>query len=91
MQLEFIKRGAYFLNAEEREKVRQVILIDGRLNTEIVGQSVQKMAQIAGFTVPSNIRVLMGEVDGVGKEEPLLVKNFRQFSQCTAPRTLLKQ
>jgi hypothetical protein len=36
LQLEFIKRGAYFLNAEEREKVRQVILTDGRLNASIV-------------------------------------------------------
>ena len=70
VQLEFIKRGAYFLNAEEREKVRQVILNDGRLNAEIVGQSVQKVAEIAGFSVPSNTRVLIGEVETIDKSEP---------------------
>ncbi|NJL91063.1 MAG: bifunctional acetaldehyde-CoA/alcohol dehydrogenase [Coleofasciculaceae cyanobacterium SM2_1_6] len=67
---EFIKRGAYFLNAEERDLVRGLILTEGRLNAAIVGQSVQKIAQVAGFTVPENTRVLIGEVEAIDRSEP---------------------
>jgi len=67
---EFIKRGAYFLNSEERDQVRQVILTDGRLNAEIVGQSVIKIAEVAGFEVPVNTKVLIGEVETIAKDEP---------------------
>ena len=37
---EFIKRGAYLLNDEERDRVAQLILKDGHLNAAIVGQSI---------------------------------------------------
>lgn len=67
---EFIKRGAYFLNSEERDQVRKVILTDGRLNAEIVGQSVIKIAEVAGFEVPENTKVLIGEVETIAKDEP---------------------
>jgi acetaldehyde dehydrogenase / alcohol dehydrogenase len=67
---EFIKRGAYFLNSEERDQVRKVILTDGRLNAEIVGQSVIEIAEVAGFEVPENTRVLIGEVETIAKDEP---------------------
>ncbi|MGB7711645.1 MAG: bifunctional acetaldehyde-CoA/alcohol dehydrogenase [Microcoleus sp.] len=67
---EFIKRGAYFLNSEERDQVRKVILTDGRLNAEIVGQSVLKIAEVAGFEVPVNTKVLIGEVETIAKDEP---------------------
>ena len=67
---EFIKRGAYFLNAEDRDKVRRVILNDGRLNVAIVGQTVLKIAEIAGFEIPANTRVLIGEVEEISQAEP---------------------
>ncbi len=67
---EFIKRGAYFLNEQERDQVRQVILTEGRLNAAIVGQSVAAIAQIAGFEIPDNTRVLIGEVEAINKNEP---------------------
>ncbi|MEA5448073.1 bifunctional acetaldehyde-CoA/alcohol dehydrogenase [Leptolyngbya sp. CCNP1308] len=67
---EFLARGAYVLSPEETEAVRQIILKDGRLNAGIVGQSVETIAALAGFTVPEGIKVLMGEVEVVGTEEP---------------------
>lgn len=67
---EFIKRGAYFLNAEERDRVRQVILTDGHLNPAIVGQTVSKIAEVAGLEIPGNTRVLIGEVEAIDKDEP---------------------
>ncbi|MEG3849159.1 bifunctional acetaldehyde-CoA/alcohol dehydrogenase [Microcoleus sp. herbarium19] len=67
---EFIKRGAYFLNSEERDRVRQVILTDGRLNPAIVGQTALKIAEVAGLEIPANTRVLIGEVEAIDKDEP---------------------
>ena len=60
---EFAKRGCYFLNEEEIEKVRKTILINGSLNARIVGQSAYKIAQLAKVEVPENTRVLIGEVE----------------------------
>ncbi|MBW4518555.1 MAG: bifunctional acetaldehyde-CoA/alcohol dehydrogenase [Scytolyngbya sp. HA4215-MV1] len=46
---EFINRGAYFLSPEDKAKVGEIILVDGRLNPAIVGQSVEQIAQLAGI------------------------------------------
>lgn len=66
---EFTARNAYILKADEVDKVRKVILIDGHLNGEIVGQSAYKIAQMAGVTVPKNTKVIIGEVESVELEE----------------------
>nr|WP_281362120.1 bifunctional acetaldehyde-CoA/alcohol dehydrogenase [Oxynema aestuarii] len=67
---EFSDRGAYFLNPEEREKVGNIIIVNGRLNAAIVGQSVEKLAELAGISVPPNTRVLIGEVEAIDESEP---------------------
>lgn len=67
---EFIERGAYFLNPTERESLGQQIIQNGRLNAEIVGQPVQKLAELGGFTVPPMTRVLIGEVEAIDTSEP---------------------
>jgi acetaldehyde dehydrogenase/alcohol dehydrogenase len=67
---EFIFRGSYILSPEEVVKLRQIILQDGRLNPAIVGQSVERIAELAGFTVPLGTRLLIGEVEEVGPQEP---------------------
>ncbi len=67
---EFTARGAYFLNAEQIQKVREVILVNGALNAKIVGQSAHTIAGLAGFEVPENAKVLIGEVSSVDISEP---------------------
>jgi acetaldehyde dehydrogenase/alcohol dehydrogenase len=67
---EFAARGAYLLNSEELDKVRRIILKDGHLNAEIVGQPVSRLAELAGFELPDSVRVLIGEVDTIGLDEP---------------------
>ncbi|MBR5322448.1 MAG: bifunctional acetaldehyde-CoA/alcohol dehydrogenase [Clostridia bacterium] len=62
---EFAKRGCYFLNAKETEKVRKTILIDGALNAKIVGQPAVKIAELADVTVPEGTKILIGEVESV--------------------------
>ncbi|MEB3180421.1 MAG: bifunctional acetaldehyde-CoA/alcohol dehydrogenase [Nostocaceae cyanobacterium] len=67
---EFIERGAYFLTSEEREKLGSKIIIDGRLNAEIVGQSIQNLVKLADISVPEGTRVLIGEVTEIATSEP---------------------
>ena len=76
VKVEFIKRGAYILNPEEAEKVAKVILVDGRLNAGIVGQSAVKIAEMAGLKVPDYIKVLIGETDGVGPGYPFSIEKL---------------
>lgn len=67
---EFADRGAYILNSDEIEKVRKVMFKNGSLNADIVGQSAFKIAKLAGFKVPENARILIGEVTKYDDSEP---------------------
>ena len=62
---EFAKRGCYFLSDSELTKTRKTILINGALNAKIVGQKPEKIAELAGFSVPNGSKILIGEVSRV--------------------------
>ena len=62
---EFVNRGCYILNKEELVKVRKTIIINGSLNARIVGQTAVRIAELAGIEVPSNTKILIGEVRNV--------------------------
>ncbi len=66
---EFKDRGCYFLKADEIDKVRKTILINGALNAKIVGQSAFKIAELAGVNVPEKTKILIGEVESVELSE----------------------
>ena len=66
---EFARRGCYFLDADETEKVRKTIIINGALNAKIVGQSAHKIAALAGVEVPVATKILIGEVESVELSE----------------------
>ena len=66
---EFTKRGCYFLNSEEIEKVRKTIIINGALNSKIVGQKAHTIANLAGVEVPEDTKILIGEVESVELSE----------------------
>lgn len=65
----FNNHGGHILNAAESEKVRGVLLKNGGLNADIVGQSALKIAGMAGITVPPYTKVLIGEVTEVSEAE----------------------
>ncbi len=67
---EFAERGAYILKPKEVDAVRNVIVVDGRLNAKIVGQPAYRIAEMAGIKVPEETKVLIGEVKSVELEEP---------------------
>lgn len=66
---EFEYRGAYLLDKKEKEKVAKTIVIDGKLNSKIVGQPAAKIAEMAGVKVPANTKVLIGEAQKIGPAE----------------------
>ncbi|MCU0550889.1 MAG: bifunctional acetaldehyde-CoA/alcohol dehydrogenase [Leptolyngbya sp. Prado105] len=69
---EFIDRGAYFLDAAERDRLRHCVLEDGHLNAKIVGQSVARLAELAEIQFENTTpKVLMAEVQEIGTQEPL--------------------
>lgn len=69
VKAEFIKRGCHILSEEERDKVRNTMIINGALNAKIVGQSASKIAEICGFEVDAATKILIGEVESVELEE----------------------
>ncbi len=69
VKAEFEKRGCYFLNQEETEKVRKTIIINGALNARIVGQTAHTIASLAGIEVPKETKILIGEVESVELSE----------------------
>ncbi|WP_369298143.1 bifunctional acetaldehyde-CoA/alcohol dehydrogenase [uncultured Neglectibacter sp.] len=66
---EFQKRGCYFLNKAETEKVRKTIIINGALNAKIVGQKAHTIAELAGVKVPEETKIIIGEVESVDISE----------------------
>jgi acetaldehyde dehydrogenase/alcohol dehydrogenase len=70
----FASHGGYILSEEEAAKVRKVLLINGALNADIVGQPAVKIAQMAGVTVPTSTKILIGE--GIGNGEVTIDDEF---------------
>ncbi|MGN0533553.1 MAG: bifunctional acetaldehyde-CoA/alcohol dehydrogenase [Eubacterium sp.] len=66
---EFEDRGCYFLKADEIDKVRKTIIINGALNAKIVGQKPVTIAALAGVKVPEETKILIGEVESVDISE----------------------
>ena len=66
---EFTRRGCYFLNKEEADKIRATLLINGALNAKIVGQRPVTIAKMAGFEVPESTKVLIGEATSTDSSE----------------------
>ncbi|HIT68230.1 MAG TPA: bifunctional acetaldehyde-CoA/alcohol dehydrogenase [Candidatus Merdisoma merdipullorum] len=71
VRAEFVKRGCHILNQEELDKTRAIILTEaGTVNPKIVGQPASVIAKLAGFEVPENTKILIGEVTSVDISEP---------------------
>lgn len=68
---ELQSNGAYFMTEEEAEKLGSLFyLSDGRLNTELVGKSVQELAKKASFCVPSSTVLLISQQKYVSDTNP---------------------
>ncbi|GIU47407.1 aldehyde-alcohol dehydrogenase [Shewanella sairae] len=65
----FASHGGYVLNPTETKAMQSVIIKDGGLNADIVGQSAAKIAEMAGITVHRSTKVLIGEVTDIDNAE----------------------
>ncbi|MGD8456190.1 MAG: aldehyde dehydrogenase family protein [Anaerolineales bacterium] len=64
--------GAFFVDEFQADALRRVLFHpDGAINPQSVGKSPQYLAAMAGITVPENARILIAQLDRVGREEPL--------------------
>lgn len=69
---EFKNQGAYFMTAEETEKVCKLLFKNGHnMNATMVGKTAEVIAKTAGIKIPEGTKVLIGEQQGVGEGYPL--------------------
>ena len=70
VKAEFINRGCYFVTGKDRKKLAETIVVNGKLNSGIVGQSAEKIAEMAGIKVPAGTKILIAEAKEVSDAEP---------------------
>ena len=64
-------QGAYFLNKDEAARLEKFIMrANGTMNPQIVGKSVETIANLANLSVPHGTRVLIAEETRVGHKYP---------------------
>lgn len=74
---EFQAQGCHFLNRAEQDKVAKVLVTAQRLpNPTLVGKSATVIAEACGISVPDQTKVLIAELDGVGRDYPLSIEKL---------------
>ncbi len=74
---QFKLQGGHFLNHAEAEAVGKILLTPQRtLNAAIVGKSAQHIANLAGISVPNNVRCLLADCGGVGRDFPWSIEKL---------------
>ena len=66
------QKGGYFVAGADKEKLEKTVIKEtGGVNPDVVGKSPQAIADLAGISIPEGTRVLVADLEGVGKEYPL--------------------
>ena len=74
---EFQKQGGHFLSAAEAVALTAVLITPQRLpNPKLVGKSAATIAAAAGIAIPEGTRVLIAELQGVGRDYPLSIEKL---------------
>jgi acetaldehyde dehydrogenase (acetylating) len=74
---EFQSQGGYFMNKAEMEAVARALVTPQRLpNPALVGKSAVYIAEKCGISVPSDARVLLAPLEGVGRDYPLSIEKL---------------
>lgn len=69
---ELEKNGTYCIKDDaERDRLRKVLFIDGIMNKDLVGQSVEKVAKLADIKIPEGTRLIAVETEGIGRSDVL--------------------
>ena len=77
-------RGTYFCTQDETRALGPVCFDPERrgMRADVVGRPVAAIAERAGFRVPSGVRLLVAEPDGVGPEHPLSYEILAPVLAC---------
>lgn len=67
---ELRKVGGHVLSERDKEELRAFMWQEGRLNKDVVGQSPEKIASMAGIGLPAGTEFLIVEEDGAGPDHP---------------------
>lgn len=80
--------NCYFVNAKEKTLLEKTVINPetNSLNPNIVGQSPYKIAQMAGFEVPKDAKMLVAEIGGVGHDHPLSKEKLSPVLACIKVR-----
>ena len=71
-RIETGRQGGFFLTAEQAAAVARLLILPNlRVNGKMVGQSPDRIAREAGFSVPPGTRALVAPLNGIGREHPL--------------------
>ena len=63
--------GFYFMSTDEADKLAKLLFKpNGGLSPDVVGKSAIHLAKIAGFSVPTDTKVLVAMADKVGPKHP---------------------
>ena len=74
---EFQKQGGHFLSASEADVLAKLLITPQRLpNPKFVGKSAAMIAAAAGIAIPDGTRVLIAELQGVGRDYPLSIEKL---------------
>jgi acetaldehyde dehydrogenase (acetylating) len=74
---EFLAQGGYFMSKPETDAVARALVTPQRLpNPALVGKSAVYIAGKCGVTVPADTRVLLAQLEGVGRDYPLSVEKL---------------
>ena len=73
VKAEFEAHNVYFVKPNELQKLEDAVMNEGKyaVNPAIVGNSAEKIAELAGISVPKGTKILVAELGGAGPEYPL--------------------
>ncbi|KGN70367.1 aldehyde dehydrogenase family protein [Porphyromonas sp. COT-108 OH1349] len=78
----FQRHGGYIVPEEDRDAVVGAIFKDGKLERDIVGQSVEFIAKKAGIKVPADARVLIVQAHGIAQEDEICKEKMCPVLGC---------
>lgn len=78
----FQRHGGYIVPEEDRDAVVGAIFKEGKLERDIVGQSVEFIAKKAGIKVPADARVLIVQAHGIAHEDEICKEKMCPVLGC---------
>ncbi|MBR5730550.1 MAG: aldehyde dehydrogenase family protein [Firmicutes bacterium] len=77
-----VKEGGYLCTPEQVKALEQMMFPNGKFNSKVAAQPAQKIAEMAGFSIPDDKTFIICEYEGFGlKEHPL---SFEKLSVVVA-------